>query len=226
VALEGVVEAAVGFAHATAVRADGSVWAWGSNSEGQVGDGAATSRTSPIRLLEPPGAINVAAGGAHTIALDAEGQVWTWGSNSSGQLGDGLGIQRATPAALAGLSLADGGWLGEDPDADGLSTALELLLASDPYDSDSNDDGLPDGVAAGQGVSLTSADVDGDGLENAAELAAGTSPFDADTDGDGVPDGTDAFPLDPTQTQLTTTPGDTTAPSITVTQPTDAVRIS
>jgi hypothetical protein len=202
------------------------VWGWGSNTSGQVGDGASLPRRSPARLTVPAGALAVAAGGEHSIALDAGGQVWSWGGNAAGQLGDGSGTDRPLALALAGVSLADGSWLGEDPDGDGLITALELLLGSDPFDPDSNDDGLPDGVAASQGISLTSMDVDGDGVDNATELLWGTDPFRADTDGDGVDDGADAFPLDPTLSELTNNPADTTAPTITITQPTDAVRIS
>ncbi len=66
-------------------------------------------------------------------------------------------------------------------------------------------------------------DEDGDGMSMPRNLAAGTNPFNVDTDGDGVNDNIDAFPLDPTRTTAPTgTPGDVTAPTITLTRPVGA----
>jgi len=57
------------------------------------------------------------------------------------------------------------------------------------------------------------------------EIAIGTSPFNPDTDGDGVVDGQDAYPLDPTRSQIQSDPGDSTPPVITLTEPSGATLI-
>ena len=128
---------------------------------------------------------------------------------------------------------ADGDLLGtstgleDDPDGDGLSTGDEWALGTDPYDADTNDDGILDGIAHASGMSATDPDMDDDGVLNGAERAQGTDPFNADTDGDLTNDGTDDFPLDPTRTTApSSNPSDTTPPTITLDEPTNATLIS
>ena len=122
---------------------------------------------------------------------------------------------------------SDQTWPLGDADGDGLTNAEELELGSDPYDPDTNDDGLLDSVAVRSGLSATDPDMDADGLTNAAEVAQGTDPLRADTDSDGVADAVDCFPLDPSRSTCPTpTPGDVTPPSMTLTEPTNAVLVS
>jgi hypothetical protein len=87
---------------------------------------------------------------------------------------------------------------------------------------DTNGDAVPDGVEFQLNARPFDPDSDGDGLSNADEAAAGTEPFVADTDGDGVVDGLDAFPLDATHAQAVPNPSDTTPPTITLQEPTNA----
>jgi hypothetical protein len=76
-------------------------------------------------------------------------------------------------------------------------------------------------------MSATDPDMDNDTVLNGVERLNGTDPFRSDTDGDGTGVGTDAFPLDPTRTTAPSgTPGDTTPPTITLTEPTNATLIS
>ncbi len=91
--LRGVAQLAVGAYHACArVRGDG-VWCWGSNNNGQLGDGTFVSRGAPTRVAEPELLeakwIVAAPGGFHTCALDGRGGLWCWGNNEGGQVGDG-----------------------------------------------------------------------------------------------------------------------------------------
>ncbi len=78
---------AAGFFHGLAVKPDGTVRAWGQNTDGQVGDGTLTQRSSPVTVSGLTGIKMVAAGYYHSLALAQNGTAWAWGYNSSGQLG-------------------------------------------------------------------------------------------------------------------------------------------
>jgi hypothetical protein len=63
-----VVRAAAGYFHSLAVRSDGTVWAWGDNQYGQLGDGTRTNQSTPVRVMGLTGVTQVAAGYAHSLA--------------------------------------------------------------------------------------------------------------------------------------------------------------
>lgn len=92
------------FGHTLALRADGTVWAWGSNSYGQLGDGTRTDRSRPVQVQGLNGIRDVAAGATLSLALAEDGQVWAWGQNLFGSLGDGTEEMRLTPVLVPGLS--------------------------------------------------------------------------------------------------------------------------
>jgi len=103
--LTGVVSIAAGqWGHTLVAKADGSVWAWGPNSEGQLGDGTTENRLTPVQVIGLSGVTEVGAGEAHSMAVKSDGTVWTWGRNSSGQLGDGTNTERHTPQKVTSLS--------------------------------------------------------------------------------------------------------------------------
>src|SRR5207237_1361854 len=94
--LAGMVAVAAGYAHGLALGRDGTVWAWGDDEVGQLGDGGAYgSRPTPGRVAVLAGVTAVATGSAfgssHSLALEADGSVWAWGNNSDGQLGRATG---------------------------------------------------------------------------------------------------------------------------------------
>jgi alpha-tubulin suppressor-like RCC1 family protein len=95
----GYTAVAAGLRHTLALKADGSLWAWGDNSQGQLGDGSGTSRLSPV--LVGTGFVAIAAGDTHSLAIKADGTLWAWGSNGSGELGDGSKVNRLAPVQIS-----------------------------------------------------------------------------------------------------------------------------
>jgi alpha-tubulin suppressor-like RCC1 family protein len=78
---------AAGFNFGLAVKADGTLWAWGNNSYGQLGNGGTTASLSPRQIGTDHDWVQVAAGAYHSLALKADGTLWAWGLNLQGQLG-------------------------------------------------------------------------------------------------------------------------------------------
>lgn len=76
-----------GYAHTVALNYDGTVWAWGYNTSGQLGNGSYNNSSSPVKVPALCNVVAIAAGGNHTVALKSDGTVWAWGSNEHGQLG-------------------------------------------------------------------------------------------------------------------------------------------
>jgi alpha-tubulin suppressor-like RCC1 family protein/tRNA A-37 threonylcarbamoyl transferase component Bud32 len=80
---------AAGAAHTCGVSARGTVYCWGQNASGQLGDGTSTDRSGPTPLATGLELVQVSAGGRHTCALDRAGNAYCWGQNNYGQLGNG-----------------------------------------------------------------------------------------------------------------------------------------
>ena len=95
---------AAGGLHTVALKSDGTVWAWGYNGYGQLGDGTTTNRLTPVQVSSLSGVTAIAAGVYHTLALKSDGTVWAWGYNGDGRLGDGTTTNRTTPVQVSSLS--------------------------------------------------------------------------------------------------------------------------
>ena len=94
----GFVQVATGRFHGIALASDGSVWTWGDNDDGAIGDGTTTARLTPVKVAT--GFVKVAAGDHHNLAVKADGTVWAWGNNEDGQLGDGTTTRRLAPVQV------------------------------------------------------------------------------------------------------------------------------
>lgn len=102
--LSGVQMVSTGHYHALALLADGSVWTWGYNATGQLGDGTTTTRNRPVRVAGTRTYQYVAAGRDMSYAVATDGTLWAWGLNGDGQLGDGTTTNRTTPVRVGTLT--------------------------------------------------------------------------------------------------------------------------
>lgn len=83
---------AAGGQHTLAIKQDQTLWAWGYNAYGQLGDGTQTDSPSPIPIGTSKRWLAVAAGRYHSMAIDTDGKLWVWGRNTEGQLGLGVTV--------------------------------------------------------------------------------------------------------------------------------------
>ncbi|MCE9558663.1 MAG: hypothetical protein K8R88_06900 [Armatimonadetes bacterium] len=86
-----------------AVKNDGTLWAWGANNRGQLGDGTTTRRLTPVQIMIPGTVTQVSAGKEHCLALTSDGFVYSWGANSQGQLGNGTLFDSRIPTRVRGI---------------------------------------------------------------------------------------------------------------------------
>jgi len=239
-ALTGVSRVMCGSTHTIALKSDGTVWSWGNNANGQLGNGNTTQAKNPVQVKINSttfftGASAVAAGASHSAILKSDGSVYACGLNSSGQLSINSTTQQLYPTqsvssagpvlanivdlacganhtlvtkndgTVSGCGLNSSGQAGyaitsinpkaatqisnfliisalDDPDGDGLPTWRERELGTNPNNADTDGDGMPDGWEVNHGlnplVNDASADPDGDGFTNLQEYQNGTDPFD------------------------------------------------
>jgi hypothetical protein len=99
--------------HTLALKTDGTLWAWGENSYGQLGDGTTTTRSTPVQV--GTGFASISAGGLQSLATKVDGTLYAWGSNVLAQTGLGtftattLNADQHTPQPVALASAVSGG---------------------------------------------------------------------------------------------------------------------
>jgi gliding motility-associated-like protein len=95
------------------LRYDGTVWAWGDNSNGQLGDNSTTQRNMAVQVRNIgwtgflSNVVAIEAGGSHSMAILDDGRVVAWGLNSSGQLADGSTTLRDRPVYMTGIDAGE-----------------------------------------------------------------------------------------------------------------------
>ena len=82
------------------IKTDGTLWAWGNNSYGQLGDGSNADRFSPVQIGTATNWVKISTGLSFTTAIKADGTLWAWGLNNFGQLGDGTTTFRNSPVQI------------------------------------------------------------------------------------------------------------------------------
>ena len=106
--LGGVIAISTGNYHSVALKADGTVFAWGLNDNGQLGDNTIVERDVPVQVKSPDGLgvlsnITAIAANRHQVtSLRSDGTMWSWGSNTDGELGDGTQNERHLPVQVVG----------------------------------------------------------------------------------------------------------------------------
>lgn len=98
----------IGGGHALALADDGSIWGWGNNLNGQLGNDSFNSSSAPTQVSPLPGgrkATAIACGSLHSLAVADDGSIWAWGFNEYGQLGNGTSFVRSD-AAAQGIHMA------------------------------------------------------------------------------------------------------------------------
>lgn len=102
-----IIDIAAGARHVLALEDDGTIWSWGSNQFGQMGDGGSlSSGRSPVHLSSLSDVIFIGSGpdSYNSYAVKSDGTAWAWGSNWGGSLGDSSSTERDTPVQLTALS--------------------------------------------------------------------------------------------------------------------------
>ena len=124
-----------GYDHTCALLTDGGVRCWGSNNNGQLGDGTSTDRTSPpssdINLGSGYTAIGISSGGGHTCAMLNDGDMKCWGASGSGQLGNNAGFNggdEKTPVFIQGSRVWQEGDFLTSPDVTGATCGISPAL--------------------------------------------------------------------------------------------------
>ncbi len=89
--------------HSLGLKSDGTLWGWGYNNNGQVGNGGNSNQSAPVQIGTESDWVLCAAGSNHSFALKADGRLYAWGTNGSGELGIGSLTNQTAPVQIPGI---------------------------------------------------------------------------------------------------------------------------
>lgn len=89
-----------GYRYTLAIKTDGTLWAWGNNNKGQLGDGTTVGKNFPIRIGTDSDWQFISTGGLSSMGIKSDGTLWAWGDNSFGKLGIGTTGNKVTPTKV------------------------------------------------------------------------------------------------------------------------------
>jgi len=101
---------AAGYYHAAAIQSPGTLWTWGNNINGQLGNNSLTLYSSSIQVGGLNTWTNIAAGQYHTVGVQANGSLWAWGYGGAGQLGSGGSNYSSPVQVLTNITAVSLGW--------------------------------------------------------------------------------------------------------------------
>jgi len=139
--LTGITAVAAGHDHSLALRSDGTVWAWGDNTYGELGNDTTTGGSTPVEVQDLTHVVALAAGWRHSAALRSDGTVWTWGANDDGELGNGTEDRGTSNNTYHSVPVEASGLSGVTAVAGGDSQNLALRLDGTPWAWGFNGDG-------------------------------------------------------------------------------------
>jgi alpha-tubulin suppressor-like RCC1 family protein len=102
--LANVIAIAAGGDHGLALESNGTVWAWGYNANGELGNGTTTNSDVAVQVSSLPSVVAISGGGFHSLALTGSGAVYAWGDNANGELGNNSTTNSDTPVLVSGIS--------------------------------------------------------------------------------------------------------------------------
>ena len=144
--LDNIAAISSGVIHSLALRNDGTVFGWGRNRDGQLGDGTTTDRLTPVQVKNVTGSpgflsniVRIDAGGGYSLAVNDGGTIFSWGDNRYGSLCDGTTIDRLIPVQSTPIVIIS------DSDGDGFADDVDNCINDfNALQDDEDEDGIGD----------------------------------------------------------------------------------
>ncbi len=98
--IQDVVQISAGKDFSMALLADSTVWMWGRNNSGQLGNNSTSQSNVPVQVIGLSQVVEISAGDAHSLAKTADGSIWAWGNGALGVLGSGSSANSLVPIEI------------------------------------------------------------------------------------------------------------------------------